>query len=112
MLVGVIIDTFFTPIPVVTFAWILVGIIIGYPFGRLTEISWNSDKTQLVLVGSGVIVLVVFLVTRIITSIIIRMELGYLSYVLVIVLLVAVGSTIGKTLGTIRQIQLALKSTS
>jgi hypothetical protein len=112
ILVGVIIDTFFTPIPTITFAWILVGIIIGYPFGRLTKISWNSDKTQLVLVGSGVIVIGVYLVTRIITSVIIRMEFGYLSYVLAIVLLVSVGSIIGKTLGTIRQIQLALKSTS
>jgi hypothetical protein len=112
IIIGVIIDTFFTPIPAITFAWILVGIIIGYPFGRLTKISWNSDKTQLVLVGSGVVVLGIYLVTRIITSIIIRMEFGYLSYVLDIVLLITVGSIIGKTLGTMRQIQLALMSTT
>jgi hypothetical protein len=112
ILVSVIIDTLFTPIPAITFAWILVGIIIGYPFGCLTKISWNSDKTQLVLVGSGLVVLGVYLVTRIITSIIIRMELGYLSYVLDIVLLITVGSIIGKTFGTLRQIQLALKSTT
>jgi hypothetical protein len=112
ILVSVIIDTLFTPIPAITFAWILIGIIIGYPFGRLTKISWNSDKTQLVLVGSGLVVLGVYLVTRIITSIIIRMELGYLSYVLDIVLLITVGSIIGKTFGTLRQIQLALKSTT
>src|ERR671925_1145645 len=109
MLIAVIIDSFFTPFPAISFAWILVGIIIGYPFGRLTKISWNSDKTQLVLVGSGVVVLGIYLVTRIITSIIIRMEFGYLSYVLDIVLLITVGSIIGKTLGTMRQIQLALK---
>jgi hypothetical protein len=46
ILVGVIIDAFITAIPVITFAWILVGIIIGYPFGRLTKISWNSDRGQ------------------------------------------------------------------
>jgi hypothetical protein len=112
IIIGVIIDTFFTPIPAITFVWILVGIIIGYPFGRLTKISWNSDKTQLVFVGSGVIVIGVYLVTRIITSIIIRMEFGYLSYVLAIVLLVTAGSIIGKTVGTMRQIQLALMSTT
>lgn len=112
MLVGAIIDTFFTPIPAITFAWILAGIIIGYPFGRLTKISWNSDKTQLVLVGSGVIILGGYLVTRIITDIIIHMEFGYLSYMLAIVLLVAAGSGIGRTVGMMRQIQLALRSTS
>jgi hypothetical protein len=108
IIVGLIIDTFFTALPAITFAWILVGIIIGYPFGRLTKISWNSDRTQLVLVGSQVIILGVYLVTKIITSIIIRMEFAYLSYVLDIVLLTTAGSIIGKTLGTLRQIQLAL----
>lgn len=112
MFIAVIVDSFFTPYPAITFAWILVGIIIGYPFGRLTKISWNSDKTQLVLVDSGVILLVAFVVTRIIMSIIIRTELGYLSYVLAIVLLVGVGGMIGRTLGTMRKIQLVLKSNS
>jgi hypothetical protein len=78
----------------------------------LTKISWNSDKTQLVLVGSGVILVVAFVVTRIIASIIIRIEFGYLSYVLTIVLLAGVGGMIGRTLGIMRQIQLALKSNS
>jgi hypothetical protein len=113
MLVGVITDVlFFTPIPPINFAWILVGIIIGYPFGRLTKILWNSDKTQLVLNGSGVILLVAFVITRIITSIVIRMELGYLSYVLDIVLLVGVGSMTGRILGTMAQIKHALMSNS
>jgi TctA family transporter len=106
ILVGVIIDTFSTTIPAITLAWILVGIIIGYPFGRLTKISWNSDRAQLVLVGSQVVILGVYLVTKIITSIIIRMEFGYLAYVLAIVSLTTVGSIVGKTLGTLRQIQM------
>jgi hypothetical protein len=110
MLVVVIIDLVYTHIPAIIFAWILVGIIIGYPFGRLTKISWNSDKTQLVLDGSGIILLLAFIIIRIITSIIIRMEFGYLSYALDIVLLVSVGGTIGKTLGMMRQIRLALVS--
>src|SRR5919197_1590971 len=112
MLVVVIIDSFFTSFPVITYAWILVGIIIGYPFGRLTKISWNSDKTQLVLDGSGVALLVVYIVTSIIRSIILRIEFGYLSYVLAITLLVSVGGIIGRTIGTMRQIELALKSNS
>jgi ABC-type transport system involved in cytochrome bd biosynthesis fused ATPase/permease subunit len=45
MLVVIIIDSFFTSFPAITFAWVLVGIVIGFPFGRLTKISWNSDKT-------------------------------------------------------------------
>ena len=112
MLVALIIDSFFTSFPVITYAWILVGIIIGYPFGRLTKISWNSDKTQLVLDGSGVALLVVYIVTSIIRSIILRIEFGYLSYVLAITLLVSVGGIIGRTIGTMRQIELALKSNS
>ena len=52
MLGILIIDLFNLPVPAITFAWILVGMIIGYPFGHLTKISWNSDKTQLALVGS------------------------------------------------------------
>ena len=31
MLIAVIIDSFFTPFPAITYAWILLGIIIGYP---------------------------------------------------------------------------------
>jgi hypothetical protein len=112
MLVTVVIDYFFTSFPAITFAWILVGFIIGYPFGRLTKISWNSDKTQLVLDGSGIALMVVYIVISIIRSIILRIEFGYLSYVLAITLLASVGSTIGRTLGMIRQIQVALKSNS
>jgi hypothetical protein len=108
MLVIPIIDLFSIPIPPITFVWLIVGIIIGYPFGRLTKISWNSDKTQLVLVGSGIGLLVIFILTRIITSIIVRMEFGYLSYVLDIVFLVSVGGTIGRAFGMVRQIRLAL----
>ena len=110
MLVTVVIDSFSTSFPAITFAWILVGFIIGYPFGRLTKISWNSDKTQLVLDGSGMVLMVVYIVISIIRSIILRIEFGYLSYVLAITLLASVGGTIGRTLGMIRQIQLALKS--
>ena len=51
MLGILIIDLFKTPVPAITFAWVLVGMVIGYPFGHLTKISWNSDKTQLALVG-------------------------------------------------------------
>jgi hypothetical protein len=108
MLVIPIIDLFSIPIPPITFVWLIVGIIIGYPFGRLTKISWNSDKTQLVLVGSGIGLLVIFILTRIITSIIVRVEFGYLSYALDIVFLVSVGGTIGRAFGMVRQIRLAL----
>jgi len=105
-----IIDLFNTPVPVIIFAWVLVGMIIGYPFGHLTKISWNSDKTQLALVGSQMVLFVIFIITRIIASITIHIGFGYLSYVLAIILLVSVGVTIGKTLGMMRQIRLALKS--
>ncbi|MGN6350919.1 MAG: hypothetical protein ACTHL3_05600 [Candidatus Nitrosocosmicus sp.] len=108
MLAISIIDLFSIPIPPITFVWLIVGIIIGYPFGRLTKISWNSDKTQLILVGSGIGLLVIFILIRIITSIVIRMEFGYLSYVLDIVFLVSAGGTIGRALGMVRQIRLAL----
>ena|SRR5919198_3259278 len=110
MFFAVIIDSFFASFPAITYAWILVGLIIGYPFGRLTKISWNSDKTQLVLDGSGMILIVVYIVISIIRSIILRIEFGYLSYVLAITLLPSVGGTIGRTLGMMRQIQLALMS--
>src|SRR5689334_8835611 len=112
MLVTVVIDSFFTSFPAITFAWILVGFVIGYPFGRLTKISWNSDKTQLVLDGSGMVLMVVYIVISIIRSIILRMEFGYLSYVLAITLLASVGGIIGRTVGMMRQIRLAPKSNS
>ena len=108
MIVVIIADLLYASIPLITFAWIFVGIIVGYPFGRLTKISWTSDNTQLALVGLGIALLVAFIIIRIITSMIIRMEFGYLPYVLDIVLLVSVGGTIGKTLGMIKQIRLAL----
>jgi hypothetical protein len=109
MIVVIIIDSLLTSFPVNTFAWILVGFVIGYPFGRLTKISWNSDKTQVVLDGSGMVLIIAYIVVSIIRSIILRIEFGYLSYVLAITLLASVGGTIGRTLGMIRQIQLALE---
>ena len=112
MLIAVIIDSLFTSFPAITFAWTLVGFTIGYPFGQLTKISWNSDKTQLVLDGSGMVLIVAYIVSSIIRSIILRIEFGYLSYVLSITLLASVGGTIGRTVGMMRQIRLALKSNS
>ena len=50
-----------------------------------------------------------YIVSSIIRSIILRIEFGYLSYVLAITLLGSVGGTIGRTLGMIRQIQLTLE---
>jgi hypothetical protein len=112
MLVVISVESFFTPFPVITYAWILVGIIIGYPFGRLIKISWNSDKTQLVLDGSGIILMVAYIAISIIRTLILRMEFGYLSYVLAITLLVSVGGSIGRELGMIRQIRHAFRSTT
>jgi hypothetical protein len=109
MLVVVIIDSFFISFPALTYAWILVGTIIGYPFGRLTKISWNSDKTQLVLDGSGMVLLLVYIITGIIRSIVLRAEYGSLPYVLAVTLLASVGGQIGRTLGMMRQIRLAIK---
>jgi len=42
----------------------------------------------------------------------VRAEFAYLSYVLDITLLISVGTFVGKTAGTLRQIQLAIKSTN
>jgi hypothetical protein len=64
MLVAVIIDSFFTSFPAITFAWVLVGIVIGFPFGRLTKILhyiWNSDKTQVVLDGWGMALIAAYM---------------------------------------------------
>lgn len=112
MLVVVIIDSFFTSFPALTYAWILVGAIIGYPFGRMTKISWNSDKTQLVLDGSGMVLIVVYIITSIIRSVVLRAEFGHLSYVLAVTLLSSVGGQFGRTFGVMRQIRLALKYSS
>ena len=76
MLIAVIVDSVFTSFPAITYAWIIVRLIIGYPFGRLTKISWNSDKAQLVLDGSGMVLIVVYIVTSIIRSMIPRIELA------------------------------------
>lgn len=110
MFISVIIDSLFTSIPTITYAWVLIGFIIGYPFGRLTKISWNSNKTQLVLDGSGLALIISYIVISIVRSIIIRIEFSDLSYVLAITLLASVGGQIGRTIGMIRQIQMALKS--
>ena len=110
MLVAVTIDSVYVQFPAITYVWILVGIFIGYPFGRLTKISWNPDKTQLVLDGSGLALIVAYIVTTIIRTTILRMEFGYLSYVLAITLLASVGGMIGRTLGTMAQIKRTLDS--
>jgi|ERR671923_600785 hypothetical protein len=68
ILVGVIVNTFFAAIPAITFTWIFVGIIMGYPFGDLTKIAWNSDRTQLVLVGSQVVILGTYLATKLLQT--------------------------------------------
>ena len=85
------------------------GVRYWLPVWTLTKISWNSDKTQLVLDGSGMVLMVIYILTGIIRSIILRIRI---SYALAITLLASVGGTVGRTLGMMIQIQLALKSNS
>ena len=110
MLGILIIDLLKTPVPAITFAWVLVGMVIGYPFGHLTKISWNSDKTQLALVGSQMVHICSFHYNQNYREHNHSHRIWLFILCIAIILLVSIGVTIGKTLGMMRQIRLALKS--
>ena len=92
MLVRVLSDyAFVVRFPPVTFALILPGIAVGHTFGRLTKVSWNSDRTQLILDGGQIAILVAYVAVRVVSVVVIHIELAGLTYAFDVIFLLGAG---------------------
>lgn len=64
MLGFVLIDLIEGRLPPLALRWALAGLALGYPFGRLTKVSWDSESSQVVRDGGQVAILLAYLVFR------------------------------------------------
>ena len=97
-------------IPPPTLLWFVPALIVGLGFGRATRMIWNSERSQLVLVGGQVLLTLAWLLVKMGSKVLLPQLLESLSAAGVIALLVTSGLVLGHSLGLLGQIQNALKS--
>src|SRR5689334_13060000 len=77
--------------PAIALTWLLLGLLLGYPFGRLTHVSWNTEKSQLALLSGQSLLTVGYLLVVLGAHVVLKHELSQVRPVSAIVLLVAAG---------------------
>ena len=107
-LVLAIIDLARGKAPAAALAWLFPGLLLGYPFGRLTHVSWNTEKSQLALLGGQSLLTVIYLLVVLGAHFVLKHELSQVRPVSTIVLLVAAGIALGRLVGLSHQILHAL----
>lgn len=89
--------------------WLAPGILIGYPFGRMTKLTWQDDQLNVVMDRGQIALILVYVVVRYATRAAVTTVFGDLTTIGDILLLVTGGTLIGRSLGIIRPIRMALK---
>jgi hypothetical protein len=89
--------------------WLLPALIVGFGFGRATRMMWDSEASQLVLVGGQVVLTVAWLLVKVGSKALLSQVLEDLTAAGAIALLVASGLVLGHSLGLLGQIQGELK---
>ena len=111
MLGFVVSDVFGGQMPPLNLLWAVPGLLVGYPFGRLTKVAWDHETAQVVAGGGRqIVVLVAFVGIRFAARFLLNEEFGNLSYVTDLVLLITVGALAGRSLGLLQQIRTVLIS--
>lgn len=92
---------------------IVPALLIGFAFGRGTQVTWDDDRTQVALLRAQVLLAVSYVVVRIGSHILLEQTLrGRVNDLATILLLVSSGLFIGRTIGLSVQIRRALVSRS
>ncbi len=86
-------------------AWFIGGALIGFLFGHLTKVRWDTDKELIIFEEGQGIVMVVYIIIRIISELIIHRTMGSGIYFIDTILLFASGSLIGRSIGIGRNVR-------
>ena len=108
LLILAVVDLVRGHVPPLVLLWLVIGIATGYPFGHMTKVAWDSDKSQLVQDGSGLLLLAGYLVLRLGERFLLNPAVVNLPYVTNGAALAGAGLLIGRFLGMRRTIRRAL----
>jgi len=108
MLGLVILDVLHGNVGVSSLPVIIPGMLLGYPFGRMTKVDWKDGKLNTVRDRSQWIILAVYFVVRFGTRTTVADIFGNLSSAGDIVLLITAGMLIGRSIGTLWPVYKAL----
>ncbi len=89
--------------------WLLPGFAVGYGFGRMTGVAWDSEASQVVQDGSGTVLLIAYLIVRFGEAYLLSPRFFDWPYVSNAAALVGVGLMLGKGIGTRKKTMRALR---
>ena len=97
-------------VPAAVLLWLVPGIAIGFPIGRMTKVAWDSEKSQVVQDGAGMLLLLGYIAVRLGVGYVLNPRILDWPYVTNAAALVGVGLLFGRWHGTIRSIRYALEA--
>lgn len=112
MLGLVILDVLHGNVGVTSLPVIIPGMLLGYPFGRMTKVNWKDGKLNTVRDRGQWIILAVYFVVRFGTRTAVNDIFGNLSSAGDIALLITGGMLIGRSIGTLWPVAKALAGRS
>ena len=96
--------------PVGILLWVVPGVAAGYVFGRLTRVAWDSEASQVVQDGGGVVLLLAYVGARLGEGYVLSPRFFDWPYISNAAALLGVGLLLGRVLGTRKAIVQALES--
>ena len=96
--------------PAAILLWIVPGVAAGYVFGRLTRVAWDSEASQVVQDGGGVVLLLAYVGVRLGEGYVLSPRFFDWPYISNAAALLGVGLLLGRALGTRKAIVRALES--
>jgi len=112
MLATVLVDVATSHTPITAFILLFPGFVIGFPFGRMTKVAWDSEKSQVVLIGRQLLLFVAYLSVRLASRLLLSERLEGVSFAVDVISLFSIGSMFGYSWGLSRRVRGALRTSS
>lgn len=110
MLATVLVDLATGHTPVTALILLFPGFLVGFPFGRLTKVAWDSEKSQVVLLGRQLLVFGAYLSVRLSLRLLLSEHLAGVSFAVDVISLFSIGSMFGYSWGLSQRVRGALKT--
>ncbi len=110
MLGTVLVDLADGHTPLVALLALGPGVVLGYPFGRLTKVGWNPEKSQVALIGSQLLVFAAYLSVRLWSRFVVAEEFRGVTFAADLIRLLSIGSMAGYSWGLSRRIRTVLQA--
>lgn len=110
MLVTVLVDVATGHTPVTALMLLFPGFLVGFPFGRMTKVAWDSEKSQVVLIGRQLLVFVAYLSVRLVSRLLLYEHFAGVSFAVDVISLFSIGSMFGYSWALSRRVRGALRT--